>query len=152
MNDYSKCFHILQKIARMKMKNLRQLKMKIVSFAKVMFSSILIQTLLRFTNASSFDTDRICFEFDEAELNKAIESIFGDGLSLFRKGTLCLYTKDQKAHVLARRNFNFYNFLKNDDDGHFERKYNYRLTRPQIPFRIGGSIGKKRIIYQKYIS
>ena len=36
-------------------------------------------------------------------------------------------------------------------DRNVEKKYGYRLMRPQIPFRMGGSIGKKRIIYPKSI-
>lgn len=89
-----------------------------------------------------------------------IENIFGEDLSIFQNGTICLQVKDQKTHLLSRRNFSFYKFkfLKNnveneddDDDVQYEKKYNYRLTRPQIPFRIGGSIGKKRILYQKFI-
>lgn len=88
-----------------------------------------------------------------------IENIFGEDLPIFQNGTMCLHIKERKTHRLSRRNFSFYklklikNIVENEgdeNDGHYEKKYNYRLTRPQIPFRIGGSIGKKRILYQKY--
>lgn len=42
--------------------------MRIFLIMKILFSSILIQTFLRFTVANSFDQRSICLEFDEVEV------------------------------------------------------------------------------------
>ncbi|CAF0885492.1 unnamed protein product [Brachionus calyciflorus] len=128
--------------------------MKTFWLIKFFFCSIVFQ--LSFVNVVSgyyIDGNRLCVKVDETKLEENIlKSLKKDLISHYENGILCIYkNKNEQSFILFPNKKRLFkkssNFKQNDRN--LEKKYNYRLIRPQIPFRIGGSIGKKRIIHQK---